>query len=186
MNDSEHKQEVGRWGGAGPSDGGDAGVLTLLTVQPLGRGAAQQLLPEVLAEVLAHQVQSKRVHAGVGEGQDASAHAGDEVSDRGVHLVVVEGAVQVDHVTGQPADRKQANEHQHRFSQTLPGLDLRGEESRKVEFIPPGGGGNRGNRGNPEGNRLSRELLEGGLMTSLLRPVCGGAAVLQRGGPRSS
>lgn len=104
--------------------------MTPLAVQPLGRGAAQELLSEVSAEGFAHQVEGKRVHAGVGEGQNASAHAGDKVSQRGVHLVIVEGAVQVDHMTGQPADCEQANKHQHSFSQTLPGLDLRGEESR--------------------------------------------------------
>lgn len=99
-------------------------------MQPLGRGAAQELLSEVSAEGFAHQIEGKRVHAGVGEGQNASAHTGDKVSQRGVHLVIVEGAVQVDHMTGQPADCEQANKDQHSFSQTLPGLDLRGEESR--------------------------------------------------------
>lgn len=97
-------------------------------MRALGRGAAQELLSEVSAQGFAHQIEGKWVHAGVGEGQNASAHTGDKVSQRGVHLVVVEGAVQVDHMTGQPADCKQGNKHQHSFSQTLPGLDLRGEE----------------------------------------------------------
>lgn len=79
-------------------------------------------------EAFAHQVQSKWVHTGVGEGQDASAHAGDEVAQRRVHLVVVVGAVQVDHMTREPAERKQADKHKHSFSQTLPGPDLTGEE----------------------------------------------------------
>lgn len=95
-----------------------------MAVQLPGRAAAQQLLPEVFAEALAHQVQSERVHAGVGEGQDASAHAGDEVGQRRVHLAIVVGAVKVDDVTGEPTDCEQANEHQHGFGQTLPGLDL--------------------------------------------------------------
>lgn len=109
------------------SDGGYVCTPTVLTVQPSGRSAAQELLVEVFAEAFAHQVEGKRVHTGVGEGQNASTHAGDEVAQRGVHLVVVVGAVQVDHMTGQPADSKQANKHQHSFGQTLSGLDLTGE-----------------------------------------------------------
>lgn len=99
-------------------------------MQPLGGEAAQELLSEVSAEGFAHQIKGKWVHAGVGEGQNASAHTGDKVSQRSVHLVIVEGAVQVDHMTRQPAECEQANKHQHSFSQTFPGLDLRGEESR--------------------------------------------------------
>lgn len=85
---------------------GYVGVPTPLTIQPLGRRAAWELLTEMFAEVFAHQIEGKRVHTEVGEGQNASAHTGDKVSDRGVHLVVVERAVQVDHMTGQPADCK--------------------------------------------------------------------------------
>lgn len=85
------------------SDRRHVSVCTVLAVQPSGRAAAQQLVPEVLADALAHQVQSKRVHAGVGEGQDASTHAGDEVTKGRIHLVVVVGAVKVDDVTGEPA-----------------------------------------------------------------------------------
>ena len=117
-----------------PSDGGYICTCTTLAVQLSGRAAAQQLLSEVFAEALAHQVQSKRVHAGVGEGQDASAHAGDEVTQRRVHLVVVVGAVQIDHVTGEPADGEQADKHQDSFGQTLPGLDLTGEEGGEIKF----------------------------------------------------
>lgn len=112
------------------SHGGSVAVLTPLAVQPWGSRAAHELLSEVSAEGFADQIEGERVHAGVGEGQNASAHTGDKVSQRGVHLVVVEGAVQVDHMTGQPADGKQADKHQDGFSQTLPGLDLRGEESK--------------------------------------------------------
>lgn len=79
---------------------GDVGDAAVLSAEVSWRGAAQQLLSEVLAEAFAHQVESKRVHAGVGEGQDAGTHAGNEVAQRDVHLVVVVGAVQVDHVTG--------------------------------------------------------------------------------------
>lgn len=102
-----------------------------------GRGATQELPFKVFAEAFAHQVEGERVHAGVGEGQDASAHAGDEVAQRGVHLVVVVGAVKVDHVTGQPAEGKQADEHQHGFGQTLPGLDLmrNNEEQNQLSVI---------------------------------------------------
>lgn len=108
------------------SDSGDIGAAAVLSVKVFGSGATQELPLKVFAEAFAHQVEGERVHAGVGEGQNASAHAGDEVAQRGVHLVVVVGAVQVDHVTGQPAEGKQANEHQHGFGQTLPGLDLMG------------------------------------------------------------
>lgn len=100
-----------------------------------GGAAAQQLLPEVLAEAFAHQVQSERVHAGVGEGQDPSAHAGDEVGQRRVHLAVVVGAVKVDDVAGEPADGKQANKHQHGFGQTLPGFDLTNDRTRSSTFL---------------------------------------------------
>lgn len=86
----------------------------------------------MFAEASAHQVEGERVHTGVGEGQNASTHAGDEVAQRGVHPVIVVGAVQVDDVTGQPADGKQAHEHQHRFGQTLPGLDLTGESREEA------------------------------------------------------
>lgn len=110
-----------------PSDGGDVGASTVLTVEAAGGSAAQELLVEVFSEAFAHQVEGKWVHTGVGESQNASAHTGDEVAQRGVHLVVVVGAVQVDHVTWQPTDGKQADKHQHRFGQTLSGLDLPGE-----------------------------------------------------------
>lgn len=110
------------------SDGGYVRAPTVLTVQPSGSSAAQELLFEVFAEAFAHEVKGKRVHAGVGEGQNASAYAGDEVAQWGVHLVVVVGAVQVDHVTGQPAHGEQAHKHQHCFGQTLSGFDLRGGE----------------------------------------------------------
>lgn len=120
-----------------PSDGGDIGAAAALSVKVFGRGATQELPLKVFAEAFAHQVEGERVHAGVGEGQDASAHAGDEVAQRGVHLVVVVGAVKVDHVTGQPAEGKQADEHQHGFGQTLPGLDLmrNNEEQNRLSVI---------------------------------------------------
>lgn len=75
------------------SDGGHVCACTVLAAQLPGRAAAQQLVSEVLAEALAHQIQSERVDAGVGEGQDASTNAGDEVTQGRVHLVVVEGPV---------------------------------------------------------------------------------------------
>lgn len=117
------------------SDGGYVCAPAILAVQASLRMAAQELLVKVLAEAFAHQVESKRIHAGVGEGQDASADAGNEVAQRRVNLVVVIGAVQVDHMTGQPADSKQANKHQHSLCQTLPGLYLREEYEDKKAFI---------------------------------------------------
>lgn len=123
----------------------------------------------MLAEALAHQVQGERVHAGVGEGQDAGAHAGDEVAQRRVHLAVVVGAVQVDHVTGEPADGEQADEHQHGFRQTLPGLELTGEDTQESGWY-----------------KQTALVRAEGATASALGPVSAGAGVLRRGGPRSS
>lgn len=116
------------------SDSGYIRTSTGLTVQAPGRTAAQELLFKVFAKAFAHQVEGKWVHTGVGEGQNASTDAGDEVAEWGVHLVVVVGAVQVDHVTGQPADREQANKHQHSLGQTLPGLDLTWKKKAEISF----------------------------------------------------
>ena len=117
------------------SDSGYVCAPTVLTVQASGRSAAQELLVEVFPKAFAHQVEGEWVYTGVGEGQNASAYAGDEVAQRGVHLVVVVGAVQVDDMTGQPAGCKQADKHQHSFGQTFSGLDLTGEREREREEI---------------------------------------------------
>lgn len=45
----------------------------------------------------------------------------------GVHLGVVVGAVQVDDVVGEPAEGKEAHEHQHCLGKALPGFNLRRE-----------------------------------------------------------
>ncbi|TNN60859.1 hypothetical protein EYF80_028854 [Liparis tanakae] len=110
------------------------GVLMDFLLHASGSGATQELLVEVFPGALAHQVEGKWVHTGVGEGQYAGAHACDEVAHGGVHLVVVVGAVQVDHVTGQPADGKQDDKHQHNFGQTLSGLHLT-EEEEEDQFL---------------------------------------------------
>lgn len=88
--------------------------------------AAVELLVELLLEAVAEQVEGKRVDTGVGKGQDAGTHAGDEVSQGRVHLAVVVGAVQVDHMTWEPAHSEQNHKHQHCLSQTLPRLNLWG------------------------------------------------------------
>lgn len=62
------------------SDGGYICIPTVLTVQASGRSAAQQLLFKVFAKAFAHHIEGKWVHTGVGEGQNASAHTGDEVA----------------------------------------------------------------------------------------------------------
>lgn len=116
-------------------DAGEVGSATVLRAELPWGGAALQLFSKVLAEAFAHQVESERVDAGVGEGQNAGTHTGDKVAQRGVHLVVVVGAVQVDHMTGQPADGKEADEHQHDFGQALPGLDLLEKERRRKSVI---------------------------------------------------
>lgn len=48
--------------------------------------AAAQLLVELLLEGFAQQVKGKRVHAGVGEGQNPSNNAEHKVTQRRVHL----------------------------------------------------------------------------------------------------
>lgn len=114
---------------------GDVGGVAVLGAEAPGRRAAQQLFYEVLAEAFAHQVEGERVDAGVGEGKDAGAYAGDEVTQRRVHLVVVVGAVQVDHVTGHPADSEEADKHQHDFGQAFPGLVLMGKQQKEKSAL---------------------------------------------------
>lgn len=76
------------------------------------------------AETLAEHVEGKGVDTGGGEAEDSGQQRDDEVGQRQVHLVVVEGAVHVEHVVGEPAQSKQTHEHQHDLSQTLPRLHL--------------------------------------------------------------
>lgn len=78
------------------------------------------MLIELLLETLAQQVESERVDARVAECQDASSHTSDKVQHGWVHFRVVVGAIQVDDVAWEPADSKEAHEHQHHFSQPLP------------------------------------------------------------------
>ena len=80
------------------------------------------------AEALAEQVEGEGVDAGRGEAEDSGQQGDDEVSQRQIHLVVVEGAVHVEDVVGEPAQGEQAHEHQHDLGQTLPRLHL--EEQR--------------------------------------------------------
>lgn len=88
--------------------------------------AAAELLVELLVEAVAEQVEGEWVDAGVDEGQDAGTHTGNEVTQGRVHLAVVVGAVQVDHMTWEPAHSEQNHKHQHCLSQTLPRLNLWG------------------------------------------------------------
>lgn len=83
-----------------------------LRVQSKTRAAAAaDMFVELLLEALAEQVQSEGVDTWVGEGQDAGSHAGDEVRHGRVHFSVVVGAVQVDDMTREPTDSKEAHEH---------------------------------------------------------------------------
>lgn len=115
--------------GAGSLEGGHAGGTSPSAVRPGHQAgpAAEQLSVELFPESLAQQVEGKRVHTGVGEGQEAGTDAGDEVEHGGVHLGVVVGAVQVDDVVGEPAEGEEAHEHQHCLGKALPGFDLRRE-----------------------------------------------------------
>lgn len=85
---------------------------------------------EVPSEALTEQVEGERVDAGRGEAEDSGQQGDDEVSQRQVHLVVVEGAVHVEHVVGEPAQGEQAHEHQHDLGQTLPRFHLEEQTSR--------------------------------------------------------
>lgn len=84
------------------------------------------------AEALAEQVEGEGVDAGRGEAEDSGQQRDDQVSQRQVHLVVVEGAVHVEHVVGEPAQGEQAHEHQHDLRQALPGLHL---EETKPQLV---------------------------------------------------
>lgn len=94
-------------------------------VQWQWRAAAADMFVELFLETLAQQVEGEWVDARVGERQDAGSHTGDKVQHGGVHFRVVVGAVQVNDVAGEPADSKQAHEHQHHLSQPLPRLHLK-------------------------------------------------------------
>lgn len=83
-------------------------------------------------ETLAEQVKSEGVDAGGGEAEDPGQQGDDQVGQRQVHLVVVEGTVHVENVVGEPAQGKETHEHQDNLGQTLPGLDL---EERKESGI---------------------------------------------------
>lgn len=76
------------------------------------------------AEALAEQIEGEGVDAGGGEAEDSGQQRDDEVGQRHVHLRVVEGAVHVEHVVGEPAQGEEAHEHQHDLGQTLPRLHL--------------------------------------------------------------
>ena len=119
----------GGGGGVGALEGGHAAGTSASTVRPAhqARPATEELGVELLPKALAQQVEGKRVHAGVGEGQKAGADAGDEVEHGGVHFGVVVGAVQVDDMVGEPAEGEETHEHQHCLGQALPGFDLRTE-----------------------------------------------------------
>lgn len=94
--------------------------------------AAQQLVVELLPKALAEQVESKGVDTRVSERQDPSTDAGNEMQHWGVHLGVVVGAVQVDDVSGQPAEGKEAHKDQHGPGQALTGLNLGKERETQI------------------------------------------------------
>lgn len=79
---------------------------------------------EVPAEALTEQVEGEWVDAGGGEAEDSGHQRDDEVGQRQIHLVVVEGAVHVEHMVGEPAQGEQAHEDQHDLGQALPRLYL--------------------------------------------------------------
>lgn len=79
---------------------------------------------EMPPEALAEQVESERVDAGRGEAEDAGQQGNHQVAQRQVHLLVVEGAVHVEEVIGEPAEGEEEDKHQHNLGQPLPGLHL--------------------------------------------------------------
>lgn len=135
MTDVSVDETEGGHGGVGTLEGGHAGGTSAGAVRAgqQARAATEELGVELFPETLAQQVEGKRVHTGVGEGQEAGTDAGDEVEHGGVHLRVVVGAVQVDDVVGEPAEGKEAHKHQHRLGEALPGFDLRRESRTEPE-----------------------------------------------------
>lgn len=79
---------------------------------------------EMSPEALTEQVESERVDAGRGEAEDAGQQGYHQVAQRQVHLLVVEGAVHVEQVVGEPAEGEEEDQHQHNLGQPLPGLHL--------------------------------------------------------------
>lgn len=129
MTDVSVDEAEGGHRGVGTLEGGHAGGTSASAVRAghQARPTTEELGVELFPETLAQQVEGKRVHTGVGEGQEAGTDAGDEVEHGGVHLRVVVGAVQVDDVVGEPAEGKEAHEHQHCLGKALPGFNLRRE-----------------------------------------------------------
>lgn len=95
----------------GHADGGGALEVTAVALLVFAT-PAQQLVVEVPAEALAQQVKGEGVHAGAGETQHARHERDDEVRQRRVDLSIVERAVHVEDVVGEPAQREEAHEHQ--------------------------------------------------------------------------
>lgn len=89
---------------------------------PAGGASPVEVPPEALAE----QVEGEGVDAGRGEAEDAGQQRDHQVAQRQVHLLVVEGAVHVEQVVGEPAEGEEEDQHQHDLGQPLPGLHLRG------------------------------------------------------------
>lgn len=135
MTDVSVDETEGGWRGVGTLEGGHAGGTSASAVRPGHQAspATEELGVELLPETLAQQVEGKRVDTGVGEGQEAGTDAGDEVEHGGVHLGVVIGAVQVDDVVREPAEGKEAHEHQHCLGEALPGFDLKRESHIETE-----------------------------------------------------
>lgn len=95
----------------GHADGGGALEVTAVALLVFAT-PAQQLVVEVPAEALAQQVKGEGVHAGAGETQHARHERDDEVRQRRVDLSIVERAVHVEDVVGEPAQREETHEHQ--------------------------------------------------------------------------
>lgn len=79
---------------------------------------------EMSPEALTKQVEGEGVDAGRGEAEDTGKQGNHQVAQRQVHLLVVEGAVHVEEVIGEPAEGEEKDQHQHNFGQPLPGFHL--------------------------------------------------------------
>lgn len=120
-------------------EGQRGGVTRLCRRSVIGRrtrlGPAGGASPvEVPPEALAEQVEGEGVDAGRGEAEDAGQQCDHQVAQRQVHLLVVEGAVHVEQVVGEPAEGEEEDQHQHDLGQPLPGLHLRGGGRRDVSW----------------------------------------------------
>lgn len=86
---------------------------------------ARHLLFKMLPETFTQPIKSKRIDAGIAEGQGAGKNSCYQMKGGSIdRRVVRERAVQVEDVVGQPAEGKQSHKHQHCLCNSLAGFNL--------------------------------------------------------------